>query len=218
MATAAPSPAVLPMRQPLGLPAGSVRALLALMVFGTIWAILLLPEVRPDVQPVAIPLYLYYLMFLILGHYFGMRAHHALTVPRPSPPLHLPRGSLRILFIIGFAAVLGWGFYHDPEFAKHLVPAASEQPYLIAVVLGAFFVGIIVGRIGNRFFVGPGGVSPWFQDVLAWVSLLAMLGLGIDFMIHLFINPTLPAARQLDHPFWEGLLASIVAFYFGVRS
>jgi hypothetical protein len=65
--------------------------------------------------------------------------------------------------------------------------------------------------------VGPGGVSPWFQDLLAWVSILAMLGLGIDFMIRLFINPTLQAG-QLDLPFWEGELASMVAFYFGVRS
>jgi hypothetical protein len=205
------------MRQPLGLPTGSVRAILALMVCGTIWAILLLPEIRPGVRPVAIPLYLYYLMFLILGHYFGMRAHHALTMPRPSPPLHLPRGSLRLLFIVGFAAVLGWGFYHDPDFASHLVPAANEQPYLIVVVLGAFFIGIVVGRVGNRVFVGPDGVSPWFQDLLAWVSLLATLGLGIDFMIRLFINPTLQAG-QLDLPFWEGTLASVVAFYFGVRS
>ena len=217
MATVAPSPATPPVRQPLGLPTGSVRALLAFMVFGTIWAILLLPEIRPGVRPAAIPLYLYYLMFLILGHYFGMRAHHAATAPRQSPPLHLPRGSLRLLFIVGFAAVLGWGFYHDPDFGNHLVPAAGDQPYLMAVVLGAFFIGIIVGRVGNRLFVGPGGVSPWFQDLLAWISILAMLGLGIDFMIRLFINPTLQAG-PLDLPFWEGTLASVVAFYFGVRS
>jgi hypothetical protein len=187
------------------------------MVFGTIWAILLVPETRLDKPPVAIPLYLYYLRFLILGHYFGMRAHHAASMPRQSPPLHFPRGSLRLLFIVGFVAVLGWGFYHDSDFGKHLVPAASEQPYLIAVVLGAFFIGIVVGRIGNRLFVGPAGVSPWFQDLLAWVSILAMLGLGIDFMIRVFIGPTLQAGG-LDLPFWEGSLAAVVAFYFGVRS
>src|SRR5262249_30398950 len=108
MATAvAPSHAMRPVRQPLGPPTGSVRAVLALMVFGTIWAILLLPEIQPGVRPVvAIPLYLYYLMFLILGHYFGMRAHHAATMPPQAPPLHLPRGSLRLLFVLGFAAVL----------------------------------------------------------------------------------------------------------------
>ena len=58
-------------RQPLGLPEGSVRALLALMVFGTIWALLLIHEDKPE----PVPLYLYYLMFLILGSYFAARRH-----------------------------------------------------------------------------------------------------------------------------------------------
>src|SRR5262245_66574110 len=80
------------LRQPLGLPAGSVRALLALMVMGMIWTLMLLPEE----QHVKIPLYLFYLMFLILGHYFAAHGH-TIRGPKtgPASPLHLPRGTIR---------------------------------------------------------------------------------------------------------------------------
>jgi hypothetical protein len=50
-----------------GLPNGSVRALLALLVCGAIWGLLWL---RPDQ---AVPDYLQNLMFIILGHYFASR-------------------------------------------------------------------------------------------------------------------------------------------------
>ena len=48
-------------RQPLGLPAGSVRAILTFIVLGLVWTVMLLPNSGE------IPLYLYYLMFLCLG-------------------------------------------------------------------------------------------------------------------------------------------------------
>src|SRR5262245_59608746 len=101
-------------RHPLGLPPGSVRALLALMVLGNIWARLLLPEQTA----IGLPQYLYYLMFLILGSYFAARSQKA---PGERPPLYLPRGSIRLIIVAGFAAVLAWGFSHDSdEFLKRL--------------------------------------------------------------------------------------------------
>jgi hypothetical protein len=183
------------------------------MVFGTIWALLLIHEDKPA----PIPLYLYYLMFLILGSYFAARRHHQ-PAPgvRQAHPLHLPRGTLRFLMIVGFIAAIGWGFYRDPHFLDRLNPPVTEQPYLPVVVVGAFFLGIVVARFGERVLAGPTGVPPWFQDLLAWVSLLAMLGLGAEVLIQLVISPTL--SQPLNLPPWEGILAGLVAFYFGVRS
>ena len=200
-------------RQPLGLPEGSVRALLALMVFGTIWVLLVLHEDKPA----PIPLHLYYLMFLILGSYFAARRHHqAPAGVRHAHPLHLPRGTLRFLVIVGFIAAAGWGLHKDPQFLDRLTPPVAEQPYLPIVVVGAFFLGILVARFGERVLAGPAGVPPWFQDLLAWVSLLAMLGLGAEVVIRLVINPTL--SQPLTLPPWETILAGLVAFYFGARS
>jgi hypothetical protein len=202
-------------RHPLGLPKGSVRALLALMVFGIIWTLLLIPE-RVD-QEVHIPLYLYYLMFLILGHYFALRGH-APSRPgvREAHPLYLPRGSLRLLMFLGFAAALGWGYYHNPNFFDRLNPRVTEQRYLPVLILGMFFLGIVVNRIGH-LLAGPEGVPSWFQDIIAWISLLAILALTVESILRLVIEPTLEKS-QLDLKTWEGITASLVAFYFGARS
>jgi hypothetical protein len=183
------------------------------MVFGLIWAILLLPEGKSA----QIPPYLIFLMFLILGHYFAFRS--TAGTPGERPPLYLPRGFIRFLIVVGFIAVLGWGFYHDPKFQDRLVPAnLGDQPLLLWVVMGAFFVGVITAQMGKRLFSGPEGPPPWFQDIQAWVSLLAMVGLGAEVIIRLVINPTLAADKQLTLPAWEGTLAAIVAFYFGART
>jgi hypothetical protein len=206
-------------RHPLGLPAGSVRALLAFMVFIIIWAMLLLPEETG--KEIRVPLYLYYLMFLIIGSYFAARSH-APTPPgvRVHHPLYLPRGSLRFLMIAGFVAAMGWGFYHNPDsFEKRLQPAGLDQMTLPVVLLGGFFLGVVVGRLADIFLADPvTGLPAWFQDVLAWISLLAVFGLGVALLIHLVINPSVSPERQIVWPYWEGFLAALVSFYFGVRS
>src|SRR5207253_2180261 len=95
-------------RHPLGLPAGSVRALLTFIVLGLIWALMY--------QHDDIPPYLFYLMFLIIGSFFAAHGH-TISVPGSgaAAPLHMPRGSLRALIILGFAAILGYRYYlnHD---------------------------------------------------------------------------------------------------------
>lgn len=213
-------------RYPLGLPAGSVRALLALMVVGLICAILSLP---PDRQ-VQVPVYLYYLLFLILGAYFAGRA----SVPASRgewAPLYLPRGSLRFLMVVAFAAVVGYGYYkYRDVISARLVPdvgsaapdlkdpLSTSQPYMPLIILGAFFLGIILSRISHVILAGPTGLPAWYQDVQAWVALLALLGLAAEVIILLIINPTLEPEKQLKLPHWQSILAAIVAFYFGARS
>src|SRR4051794_32368249 len=52
----------------LGLPSGSIRALLALLIFATTWALLVLRPTRE------VPDYLRDLLFIIMGHYFAARS------------------------------------------------------------------------------------------------------------------------------------------------
>lgn len=204
------------LRHPLGLPAGSVRALLTFMVLGLIWALWLMPERKA----VSVPLYLYYLMFLILGYYFAARGHAVDDAERRERhPLFLPRGSIRFLIVVGFAAAIGWGSYSNPNFLERLkVPAVADQPYLPLILLGAFFAGAVVARLSRRLLAGPSGLPPWFQDLQAWLSLIAVLGLGAETIIRLVINPTLEPGRELHLLHWESVLAGVVAFYFGART
>jgi hypothetical protein len=128
----------------------------------------------------------------------------------------LPRGSLRFLMMAGFIAALAWGFYQNPRFFDRLKPQAGDQPYLPLVLLSAFFVGVVLSRIADRLLAGPLGLPAWFQDVTAWVSLLAILFMVVELVIRLIINPTLDQPLNLPH--WEGFLGAMVAFYFGLRS
>lgn len=207
------APAV-PNRHPLGLPAGSVRALLAFLVLALIWTLMLLP--RDPFVP--IPLYLYYLMFLILGHFYAAHGH-SIAGPQTGTrsPLYLPRGTLRLLIILGFAAVLGWRQYTQRDW-KEIVPALPEQPWLPLVLLVAFFLGILVSRLIGAMFSRTGGTPYWYQDIQAWLALVAMLLLSAEVLIQAVINPTLAPERQLQLPQMQAVLTAIVGFYFGARS
>lgn len=198
-------------REPLGLPAGSVRAVLAFTVLGLIAALLLVPEEKPA----PMPLFLFYLFFLVLGHYFAVRGRQAGAARHP---LFLPRGAIRFLLLVVFMGVVGWAWYHNPrDFAERMrMTTVAEQPYLPLLLVGGFFLGVIVNKVSHWLLAGPTGLPPWLQDLQAWVALLAMLGLGAEVLIRLVINPSME--RQPDLAPWEGVLAAVVAFYFGVRS
>src|SRR5436190_1513765 len=77
-------------RHPLGLPPGSVRAVLALMIAGLFWLLLALPDEYPE----KVPLFIYVLLGLVFL-FFGSHGHtigHHIT---GHSPLYLPRGILR---------------------------------------------------------------------------------------------------------------------------
>jgi len=208
-------PASPPARHALGLPAGSVRAILTLLVVGLVCALILIPPRDPD-KPVRLPAYLFYLLFISLGSFYAAHGH---TIHRRGEgghsPLYLPGGVLRFVILIGLVATVVWQWMnHQETFLKQLQAAtdtAPQQPYLPFVVLAGFFIGIVV-----RALVGRTNPPYWWQDIEAWFALLGVIGLCIEVLIHLVINPTLE--HPLELPNWEGFLAAIVAFYFGARS
>ncbi len=195
-------------RHPLGLPPGSVRATLALMIAGLFWLLLALP----DNYPGKVPLFLYVLLGLIMlfigahGHTIG---HHITG----HSPLYLPRGVLRALLLLGTAAELAWLYYaHRDRLATRLTPDPNQLvqwPMLLISAFGGYGLGYVVRK-------GPWRKSPGFQDILATISLLAMLGLVGETIFIVFINSTIET--PLDASAWEAILAAIVAFYFGARS
>src|SRR5438067_1852574 len=131
-------------RHALGLPAGSVRALLALMVVGLVCALMLIPP--PHGTPIPIPAYLLYLLFLILGHYFAARGNtRGQSDAWNRQPLSLPRGCIRLLLLAALSATCIYRWITDQKGfeAQWLasVQALHEVPLLPVVILLTFFAG-----------------------------------------------------------------------------
>jgi hypothetical protein len=203
-------------RHALGQPQGSVRALLSLMIVFLVCALMLIPPREAD-KPTPIPAYLIYLMFLVLGHYFAARGHahtHGQSHVWHQQPLHLPRGSVRVLILV---SLMGTCIYRyvtaQAAFeSQWLLSVQSLQlyPMLPVIVLIGFFSGALL-----RMVIGRQPPALW-QDLEAWLSLMSVLLMGVGTMIHLIIDPSL--SEPLSLPFWEGMLSAVVAFYFGERS
>src|ERR1700723_2479790 len=96
--TAAPPPQT---RHALGLPAGSVRALLAFGVLGLSWLLVWRYGQNNEKLPLAF-IYLQYLGVLILAHFFA--AHGGTIGPHTGTrsPLALPRYTVRLLLVAGY--------------------------------------------------------------------------------------------------------------------
>jgi hypothetical protein len=214
-----PRPTPIRPRYPLGLPPGSVRAILVFIVLGLVWALMLVPPEKGG----GVPLYLYYLMFLALGCFF---AAHGYSIPGAAggtaSPLYMPGGSLRFLIVLGFVAVLGWKYYSTGDLRSLLEIRAPQwdptQSYMPLVLLGAFFIGVFFSRVLSRLVTGPWGTPPWFQDIQAWLAVLATLAMGAEAIINGFINPGLPEEKQIHPVELQVFLAAVTGFYFGARS
>src|SRR5262249_46589109 len=82
-------------RHALGLPAGSVRALLTSIVFGLLAAIMI---VQGEDRVPTLYTYLWYLLLLIIAHYFAAHGNSIRSSSEERSPLGLPRGFFRFLF------------------------------------------------------------------------------------------------------------------------
>lgn len=196
-------------RHPLRLPAGSVRALLAMLIAGLFWLLLLLPAEKQ----IPIPLFLYFLAGMILM--FFVSHGNSISSSGQPPPWGLPRGTFRFLLIVGTIAVIAAHIYlRQSSPLPRLVPAADQLqqwPNLTIALFGGLSLGWLVGR-------GPWRNSAVFQDLQAWVSIIAMFGLTAEVVILLFINPNLEANPPVDLRVYETILTGIIAWYFGSRS
>jgi hypothetical protein len=218
-ANTAGTPYPRPQRHALGLPAGSIRALLALGVLALLWAIALRPGQtggEGQALPPKLPLvfvYLNMLMILVLVHFFTAHGKTIGAQVSGRSPLGLPRGSVRFILIAGYLGLAYFLYKTHPEFEA---PQTAEYALPMALLLSGYLLGHIIS--GTLTHLG-GGVPPaWYQDFEAWIALLAVIGLGIIVIVRLFINTTLPMEDRLDVQLLETILAAVIGFYFGARS
>ena len=192
------------MSRPLSLPAGSVRALLLLALCAR--AIVDLRYGR-DLAP-----WLGAAIVVSAAAYFGHRAAVARrpavpapapaidAPPPPRPPLGLPAGTVRTLFLGGVAyATWLWSRSHH-GLESHDVP--------VATVLCAFLFGVATRWLLTRMRGGDDEGTLAFEHGQALVALLAAGGL-------VALSAT---GRPLDVPPWvEPALAAVCTYYAGAR-
>lgn len=190
---------------PLGLPTGSVRALLTLIVLAVVVS-------RVSFGRPTDPLWIETLL-IALAHYFTSRRFVSLppavrdrleqegVLPKERHPLYLPRNSIRTI-IVGTFVGLGIYLYREPE---RVTPEAIA---LLSMVF-AYLLGAIVR-----------GISSWFSKRRSlpitgfWGDLKALIVLGA------LVTAAVPAL--LDVGFQLPLLVDRIAlgltlFYFGSR-
>lgn len=190
---------------PLGLPTGSVRALLTLIVVAVVVSRVAL--LRPTD-----PLWIETLL-IALAHYFTSRRFVSLppavmqrleqegVLPKERHPLYLPRNSIRTM-IIGTFVGLGIYLYREP---KLVTPEAIA---LLSMVF-AYLFGAIVR-----------GISSWFskrrsQPITGfWGDVKALIVLGA------ILVAAVPAAFDVGiqlPPLVDRISLGLTLFYFGSR-
>lgn len=192
----------------LGLPAGSIRALLTLMTVGYI--------TMQTARGIHVGLLWFESLMIVLAHYFASR--RLVNMPRElrerlqaegvleaePNPLYLPRYSLRLLIVGAFVALA----VYLARVGRLLDPVAV--PIFIAV--GSYFLGILFHsafawwkrRRGN-----PAG-SARFDDARALFT-LATMALVIALQLTGW-QSAIPHAEKL-----EALPLALMLFYFGSR-
>lgn len=190
---------------PYGLPMGTVRGFLSVLICSFFWIVLLYPGDNPSHAPLA--------HFFLLTLVFLAFASHPLHEARTSS--FLP-WMMRVIFVGGSAVVLAYVAYKNPgQLASRLTPDKEEitqWPVLLGCLAGGFGAALFV-----RFILGRN--SHTFQTLRAWVGVIAVLVLLSETLLQFVIlkdmsEPPSPDAIKV----WEGTIIAMVAAYFGCRS
>ena len=194
-----------------GMPAGSIRALLALAIIGSAAALIALHPSIPISDSFRD------LSFLILGGYFA----HRRTAFEPEctgpNPLFLPKGAVRFLLSLAVVAVIAVLLQRH----ESLKPRTNPALYPVFVMLG--FLAGVASRIYSDWLVRHGRYRKrvW-SDLRATIALLAaslLLLFAWNDAYHFLPmmregGPTFP----LTQAGFRHSLAAVVAFYFGSRA
>ncbi len=192
-------------RPPLGLPLGSVRALLTLLIVTVVIA-----DVARGRE---VEILWKETLLIALAHYFTSRRfvrlppaalqhlEHEGHLPRESNPLFLPSHTVRAAIVLAFIG-LGVYLYREGRLFE------SQSLTVLGVVL-AYLLGVVAG--GIRKWWARNRVSRsilWWEDAKAIAVLLALL---ITAAVSLLNRPELLPDE------WRTAALAFVLFYFGSR-
>ena len=190
---------------PLGLPTGSVRALLTLIVVAVVVARVALGK-SPD------PLWIETLL-IALAHYFTSRRFVSLppdvmlrleqegVIAKERHPLYLPKNSIRTI-IVGAFIGLGIYLYREPQLVT------PEAVALLSMVF-AYLLGAIVRSISGWFAKRR---SLPITGVWGDIKALIVLGAIVIAAIPVLFDVGIPISPLVDR-----IALGLTLFYFGSR-
>jgi hypothetical protein len=194
---------------PLGMPTGSVRALLTLIIV----AVVITQLAQGRDFHVEHDLLWVETLLIALAHYFTSRRYVSLppevrrqleddgVIERERQPLFLPRNSIRLL-IVGAFGWLAWYLYVNPPLQEH--HAAS-----LLGMMAAFLLGTVVRSVNlwwNRR--RPRTSSGTWGDLKALAVLIALVAVAV---------PEFLGSPEALPPVFHQVALGMTLFYFGSR-
>ena len=152
--------------EPLGLPRGSVRAIIMILLAIATWYLMLTGE--------RVPNYLLNLLIIVVGYYFAIRTTFkgvgslgSEKIEIEQDPLYLPKGFIRVFIILGFL-VSGLYLWRNGDFSKF---AYAEFFYIL--------IGLMLGFAVQKL-THTQKEEDWYQQLShmkAFVVLIMALGI-----------------------------------------
>jgi hypothetical protein len=189
-------------RHPFGLPLGTIRALLSLLICGFVWMVLLWPGDQK------LPLSHFFLMALVLLAFSTSPSIRTTGESTFMPWL------LRVLFVGGSVGVVLYSLVRDADSLRKLTPTTDEfaawwGPYL-AVLAGGFAVGLFL-----RFVLGRENMV--FQTLRAWLSVIGLVMMLLEFVLFLAFASVERRPEASLHVY-QAVQLAVVSAYFGTRA
>jgi hypothetical protein len=192
-------------RPPLGLPTGSVRALLTLLILAVVVHEVVLGRpvavIWTETLVIALAYYFTYRRFASLPREVIIRLEREGTLPTEASPLGLPRHTIRILIILAIGA-LGAYLYREDRLL---------EPQVITIFGTAlcYLLGVFISGVTSWWSKGHKTLATHFwEDIKAAVVLMTVAATaGLHFL-----------GRSDMVPHWlETTTVGLVLFYFGSR-
>jgi hypothetical protein len=198
-------------RHPLGLPAGSVRGLLTMMVVGFV--------VAQTAKGESVGLLWSETLMIVLAHYFtsrrfvelppGVRAELEAQglLPVDQQPLYLPKHTIRGVIVLAFAGLAYWLHREGRLFER--------QSVAILGTVAAYFLGLFTQAVVKWWTRRRGQRTiPWWDDLKAVVTLGVVT---LTLVVELLGWKLEAFGVGIQPQDLENATLGIVLFYFGSR-